>query len=178
MRLVPPSQAELAPQWEISEWLNHDPMTLMDLRGRVVVLHAFQMLCPGCVTHGVPQAQKIHEAFPDVAVVGLHTVFEHHDAMQPLSLRAFLHEFRVRFPVAVDEPGRDGPIPVTMRSFGMRGTPTLILIDREGRIRHHAFGRVDDMLVGSAVATLSSEARRAASEACDDQTCRIQTGSP
>lgn len=49
MRLIPQSQAELAPDWEISTWVNHDPIALAELRGRVVVLHAFQMLCPGCV---------------------------------------------------------------------------------------------------------------------------------
>ncbi len=54
---------------------------------QVVVLHAFQMLCPGCVLHGTPLAQRIHDQFraEDLTVIGLHSVFEHHDAMGPES---------------------------------------------------------------------------------------------
>lgn len=142
------------------QWFNQDaPLSLAALRGKVVVLHAFQMLCPGCVSHGIPQAQRIHDTFDEdeVAVVGLHTVFEHHAAMQPVSLAAFLHEYRVRFPVGVDAPGEGDPIPRTMHAYGMRGTPTLILIDRQGSLRQHAFGQASDLAVGAAIAQLLAE---------------------
>jgi peroxiredoxin len=151
-----------APEWSVREWFNapRGPQ-LADLRGRVVVLHAFQMLCPGCVQHGLPQAQRVHTAFAPhaVAVIGLHTVFEHHAAMTPVALAAFLHEWRVRFPVGVDAPGGDAqhPVPCTMRRYGLRGTPSLLLIDRRGDLRLHAFGAVDDLVVGAAVATLLAE---------------------
>ncbi len=135
---------------------------MTDLRGRVVVLHAFQMLCPACVHHGLPQAQRIHATFSaqDVAVIGLHTVFEHHAAMTPVSLQAFLHEYRIAFPVGVDDTATDPreSIPTTMQVYDMRGTPTLILIDRRGDLRHHGFGTEDDLAVGAAIATLVGEA--------------------
>ena len=56
-----------APPLQVAHWFNTPaPLTLDSLRGRVVVLHAFQMLCPGCVEHGIPQARRVHEAFaPD-----------------------------------------------------------------------------------------------------------------
>ena len=133
-------------------------MQLADLRGKVVVLHAFQMLCPACVRHGLPQAQRIHATFAahGVAEIGLHTVFEHHAAMTPVSLRVFLHEFRITFPVGVDAPGADArePIPVTMQAYGLQGTPSLVLIDRQGDLRHRAFGAEDDLALGAAIATL------------------------
>lgn len=148
-----------APPWTTCHWFNTpDALQLADLRGSVVVLHAFQMLCPACVHHGLPQAQRIHTTFAGqgVAVVGLHTVFEHHAAMTPVSLQAFLHEYRIDFPVGVDAPGTDTrhPIPVTMQTYGMQGTPTLVLIDRNGFARYHAFGAKDDLAVGAAIATL------------------------
>jgi peroxiredoxin len=157
----PPGPA--APAWTTSQWFNTDGATLAlsDLLGKVVVLHAFQMLCPGCVQHGLPQAQRIHAVFsPDeVVVIGLHTVFEHHAAMTPVSLEAFLHEYRIAFPVGVDAPSTDPrqPIPVTMQTYGLQGTPSLILIDRAGRVRHHAFGAEDDLAVGAAIAMLVAE---------------------
>ena len=156
----PPGRS--APPWTTCEWFNTgDTMQLADLRGKVVVLHAFQMLCPACVQHGLPQAQRVHATFASqgVAVIGLHTVFEHHAAMTPISLQAFLHEYRIAFPVGVDAPNADvrNPIPVTMQAYGMQGTPSLVLIDRNGHLRHHAFGAVDDLALGAAIATLIVE---------------------
>jgi peroxiredoxin len=162
--LTPPqfgleAAGQAAPEWSISQWFNSErALRLADLRGKVVLLHAFQMLCPACVHHGLPQAQRVRANFAaqDVAVIGLHTVFEHHAAMTPISLQAFLHEYRVAFPVGVDAPSTnpDDPIPVTMRTYGMQGTPSLLLIDRNGDLRHHAFGAEDDLALGAAIATL------------------------
>lgn len=154
---------EPAPPWATSQWFNHEGAALQPaaLRGRVVVLHAFQMLCPACVHHGLPQAQRIQAAFADhdVAVVGLHTVFEHHAAMTPVSLQAFLHENRIRFAVGVDDVAADAadPIPITMRRYGFQGTPSLVLIDRKGCVRRHAFGAEEDLAVGAAIAALLAE---------------------
>lgn len=152
-----------APPWTTREWFGiGDAIQLADLRGKVVVLHAFQMLCPACVHHGLPQAQRIHATFAasGVAVIGLHTVCEHHAAMTPVSLQAFLHEYRIAFPVGVDAPSADAsdPIPVTMQAYGMQGTPSLMLIDRNGHLRQHAFGAVEDLTLGAAIATLIAEA--------------------
>ncbi|MBD9478212.1 redoxin domain-containing protein [Pseudoxanthomonas sp. PXM02] len=151
-----------APPWQVDRWFNTPhAITLESLRGKVVVLEAFQMLCPGCVSHGLPQATRIHATFPhdQVAVVGLHTVFEHHAAMTPIALEAFLHEYRIAFPVGVDPPGTHGPIPRTMEAYAMRGTPTLILIDAQGRLRHQHFGQVSDLVLGAQIATLVHEAQ-------------------
>jgi hypothetical protein len=71
----------LAPPFVTDRWFNTpQPIALDQLRGKVVAMEAFQMLCPGCVAHGIPQAQRIHDTFSqeDVVVLGLHTVFEHH----------------------------------------------------------------------------------------------------
>jgi len=151
---------DIAPELSVSEWLNTDtPLTLAGLRGRPVLLHAFQMLCPGCVSHGTPQTQRAHDMFrnSDLQVIGLHTVFEHHAAMTPVSLKAFVHENRLTFPIGVDTPGQDTPIPATMAAYGMQGTPTLILIRRNGTVYHHGFGQQDDMAIGAMIAALLSE---------------------
>ncbi len=154
--------APLAPTWKTTEWLNTpESLSLERLRGQVVLLHAFQMLCPGCVARGIPQAQRVAELFAGapLVVIGLHTVFEHHDAMKVESLRAFLYEYRIRFPVGVDAPGLGGdPTPQTMRAYGMRGTPTTVLIDARGKLRQQVFGAHDDLLLGAELQTLLLEA--------------------
>jgi peroxiredoxin len=149
-----------APPLQVSEWLNTDtPITLDALRGRVVVLHAFQMLCPGCVAQGLPQAMRVHQLFPssEVVVLGLHTVFEHHDIMGPNALKVFLHEYRIAFPVAVDQPAKQHPVPATMQAYGLRGTPSLVVIDRSGRVRLNHMGHLDDLQLGALLGTLLSE---------------------
>ncbi len=154
-----------APDWRISEWLNtSQPSSLLQLRGKVVLVEAFQMLCPGCVSDGLPQAQRVHDMFghDDVAVVGLHSVFEHHAAQTLTALTAFLHEYRISFPVGVDMPGAADGIPQTMAAYQMRGTPTLVLIDRQGRRRFQHFGHVPDLRLGAEIMALVSEAPAAA----------------
>ena len=152
--------AGFAPPIDVAEWLNTPaPISLADLRGRVVVLHAFQMLCPGCVSHGLPQALRIREAFDprDVAVIGLHTVFEHHAVMTPDALRVFAHEYRLVFPIGIDRPSANDAVPCTMAAYGLRGTPSLLLIDRQGRLRLNHFGALDDLRAGALIAQLVAE---------------------
>jgi peroxiredoxin len=182
------SSFKLAPELIVDRWFNSaEAITLQSLRGRVVVLEAFQMLCPGCVSHGIPQVQRVQETFSrdDVVVLGLHSVFEHHSAMLPVSLEAFLHEYRVSFPVAVDRGDGSGT-PETMQAYEMRGTPTLILIDALGRLRQQWFGRPGDMLVGAEIMSLINERHSTAmltepgeqesAAGCNDSGCAIPQG--
>jgi len=64
-----------------------------------------------------------------------------------------LHEYGIGFPVAVDRPG-DGDIPETMKALGLRGTPSLVVLDRQGFMRINLFGRPGDMLVAAEIARL------------------------
>lgn len=151
---------ELAPALQVGEWLNtSEPISLEGLRGRVVVLHAFQMLCPGCVAQGIPQAQRIQAAFPahELAVIGLHTVFEHHAVMNAEALQVFAHEYGLSFPIGIDQPSARGHVPLTMQAYALRGTPSLVVVDRGGRIRLNHFGHLDDLRLGALLGQLIGE---------------------
>ena len=154
-----------APELLVQTWFNTDrPLLLSGLRGRVVVLAAFQVLCPNSIGGGIPQAQRIYETFEpkDVAVIGLHATFEHHDAFNSAVLKAFIHEYRLKFPITLDQPNPASPIPHTMERYKMRGTPSLVLIDRHGLVRKHAFGAVDDLRIGAEIGALTQEPASAA----------------
>ena len=149
-----------APELLVHSWFNTDrPLLLAGLRGRVVVLAAFQVLCPNSIACGIPQAQRIYETFApsDVALIGLHATFEHHDAFSSAVLQAFVHEYRLKFPIAIDQPNPAGPIPLTMERYKMRGTPSLVLIDRHGLVRKHTFGSVEDLRLGAEIGALVQE---------------------
>ena len=173
-----------APTLQVERWFNTDSeITLDDLAGKVVVIEAFQMLCPRCVSHGLPLARLIYDTFPreKVAVIGLHTVFEHHAAMAPVSLEAFLFEYKIPFPVGVDQPG-DTDLPQTMAAYSMRGTPSLILIDAQGNLRANYFGQVSELRIGAEIATLISEciateesmgSNESTGPGCDESGCSV-----
>ena len=177
-----------APPLQTSEWLNtNKPITLDALKGRVVLIEAFQMLCPGCVSHSLPQAKKAQRIFSesDLAIIGLHTVFEHYEAQGTrAALEAFLHEYRITFPVGIDVRDEGQRLPRTMQTYQMQGTPTTILIDKAGNIRKQKFGRDDDMLIGAEIMALVGEApdnlpdqmvdgSTGINSTCDDNGCTI-----
>jgi peroxiredoxin len=142
------------PEWQVSRWFNTPaPLRVADLRGRVVLIHAFQMLCPGCVSQAIPQALKVHRTFAaeQVAVIGLHTVFEHHAVMGPEALQVFIDEYRLPFPIGVDQPAARGGVPQTMGALQLRGTPSSLLLDAQGRVRLHHFGAIDDLALGALI---------------------------
>lgn len=149
------------PELSVQTWLNTNAqLSLERLRGKVIAVYAFQMLCPGCVQHSLPQAKNVHGFFnqDDLAVIGLHTVFEHHKANTKDVLEAFMYENRIVFPVGIDMPSDDGTsIPQTMKAYNMQGTPTLILIDRQGYLRKQKFGHQSDLVIGAEIMKLVEE---------------------
>ena len=157
---------ENPPELKVAQWFNaKEPLTLEKLKGRVVVLLAFQMNCPGSLRHSLPQVQRLAHAFNDdqVAVVALHTVFEDHDKMQPAALETFLEQEHIDIPVGVDQPNGT-ELPLTMDAYGMQGTPTLLLFDRQGRLRRHYLGAVDDVRLGAEIMALAIEDAKAPRE--------------
>ncbi len=168
---------------DASEWLNTpEPLRLSALRGRVVVVSAFQMLCRGCAEHSLPQAAKLHQAFAreDLVVIGLHSVFEHHAVMTPDALRAFVHEYRLGFPIAIDRPQSHSALPATMQAWGLRGTPSLMLFGRDGVLAYEHFGHLDDLRLGMVLGELLSHSApqatavpAAEADSPDAPVCRI-----
>ena len=77
--------------------------------------------------------------------------------MMPVSLEAFIHEYRLTFPIGVDQASENDPIPITMRRYQMRGTPSCVIIGRDDAIRHHGFGQEEDMALGAILGSLLAE---------------------
>jgi hypothetical protein len=60
------------------------------------------------------------------------------------------------FPVAKDKPN-GGDIPETMAAYEIQGTPTTLIFDRQGRLRRHYLGRVDDIRLAAEVMAFCME---------------------
>lgn len=131
---------------KVQKWLNAPDEYSLDVSAnKIKVIHAFQMLCPGCVYHGIPQTVELYNKLqgPDIDIVGLHTVFENHHAMVEESLKVFIKEWRLPFPVGIDQHINGRSLPETMREYQLQGTPTTIVIDQSGEVLVKYFGALD-----------------------------------
>ncbi len=148
-----------APEIAASDWLNTaEPLDFDKLKGRAVALYAFQQKCQGCLELSLPQAKEVWETFSrdDVAVIGLHCPFESSSRSDKAALESFLLRQGIRFPVAMDADG-DGWEPRTFARYSMQGTPTLVLIGRNGTRRLQRMGHVPDLKLGAALQELIDE---------------------
>jgi thiol-disulfide isomerase/thioredoxin len=122
--------------WEVRDWINSEPLTLEELRGKVVLVRWWTAPgCPFCEA-SAPAINEFSQRYRDrgLVVVG----FYHHKSQTPLSVADVKEQVRklgFAFPVAID------PNWTTLRRWWLdkhdRGwTSVTILLDRRGVIRH------------------------------------------
>lgn len=141
----------------VEKWVNAPEGYNFDVHeDSIKVIHAFQMLCPGCVYRGIPQTHELYNRFnsEDVKVIGLHSVFENHEAMKPHALEVFISEWRLPFPVAIDKRLEGEWMPETMKSYHLQGTPSLIIIDHLGEIQLCHFGHLEQEKIENLIINL------------------------
>lgn len=176
-------QTFLVPELAVSHWFNtRQPLSLPGLRGKSGWIHALQLLGPGCGSDAIPQLRRVEKIFGhNQQIIGLHTVFEHHAVMSPVTLEAFLQEYRITTPVGIDLAGASADVPLTMQRYGFRGTPSSVLIGRDGSIIQGTFGVEDDIALGARIAKAhassnpnqTTDATQDGSPACADERCEI-----
>ena len=115
-----------APEWEAKD-LDGKAHRLADYRGKVVVLDFWYRGCGWCM-HAMPQVNRLSETFRDepVAVLGMTIDEKDEDA------RVVVEAMNLKYP-AIKATG----IP---EKYGVRGYPTLFVIDKEGKIREMHVG--------------------------------------
>lgn len=150
---------ESPPEFTAARWLNADKkISLKDFRGKVVIVAVCQITCPGSVKYGLPQAMRVRKAFTtdEVAVIGLQMTFEKFDEQSADKVQAFLIESGIDIPVAYDKPNGED-LPQTMKDYELQGTPAILVFDRQGRLRRHYLGAVDDLRIGAEIMGLLME---------------------
>ncbi len=114
---------ERKPASELSgEWLVPPPVRLRDLRGQPVVVNFWASWCVPC-REEAPELARFHREMHERApLVGVDFQDRESDA------RAFIREFRWRFPNVRDPHGK------LANGYGVVGLPTTFIIDGDGRI--------------------------------------------
>jgi hypothetical protein len=69
---------ELAPDLEVTEWVQGEPSNISLQKGKVIILKVFQVNCPGCFSTGFPEILDALQKFNKEPVIfwGLATAFE------------------------------------------------------------------------------------------------------
>jgi thiol-disulfide isomerase/thioredoxin len=122
-------QRQAAPELEGGVgWLNTDkPVTLKDLRGRIVVLDFWTLCCINCI-HTLPDLARIEAQYPNVVVViGVHSPKFENEKKTSSIFKAILR-YEIGHPVVNDADHK------IWRAYGVRSWPTLGLIDPDGNI--------------------------------------------
>ena len=99
-------------------------LTLADFKGRALVLNYWATWCAPCVEE-MPALDKLHAS---LAGEGIEVVAISVDRGGMRQVAPFFEVNALKnLPVYLDPPG------ASMRAFGLRGLPTTIVIDRQGR---------------------------------------------
>ena len=63
---------------EVEEWLGGPSTNISNELGRPILIKVFQVNCPGCFTHGIPEVLEVRQKFIDTPLLvwGLATAFE------------------------------------------------------------------------------------------------------
>jgi thiol-disulfide isomerase/thioredoxin len=129
------SQFKLAPELtNVNGYINSEPITLADLRGKVVLVDFWTYSCINCI-RTIPYLNAWYEKYADngLVIVGVHTPeFEFEKDYN--NVKAAVEKFDIKYPVAQDnEKG-------TWDAYENRYWPRKYLIDNEGYIRYDHIG--------------------------------------
>ena len=115
-------------------WLNSPPLTLAQLKGKVVVVDFWTYSCINCL-RSIPYVRAWAQKYKDqgLVVIGVHApefAFE----KDVKNVRKAVADLKIGYPVAVDNNY------AIWRAFGNQYWPAHYFIDANGQVRHHHFG--------------------------------------
>lgn len=136
-----------APNWDVKEWINSEPLYLPRMRGKVIVLEFFQMDCDLCEDFTIPVLKRWNRNFSaeikhgKLVFISIHSVPELSLYQTEPRLRRFLQARRIRHAVAIDRNKYGHEIPQTMFRYKIKDLPVMVFIDKRGDVRFRRTGR-------------------------------------
>lgn len=124
------------PPWQVASWVNTQPLTLGDLRGKVVVVRFWTDTCPFCRA-SMPALQTLSQelAHQPVVFVGLHHAKPRGRAGAWDTARATAAQWGITFPLGQDADW------ATLRSWWLdtgdrRATSSTLVLGKDGKVIH------------------------------------------
>ena len=134
------SESKSAPEFAAGAWINSEPLTLKDLRGRVVLIDFWTFGCYNC-RNTLPYLNRWHEDYKDkgLTIVGVHSPeFEREKRVE--TLRQQVASLGIKYPVVTDNDY------ATWNAYNVNAWPTVFLLDKAGKVRsmHVGEGAYDE----------------------------------
>jgi thiol-disulfide isomerase/thioredoxin len=119
------------------QWLNSPPLTVQDLRGKVVLVDFWTYSCINCL-RSLPYVKAWAQKYKDqgLVVIGVHApefAFERNID----NVKKAVHDLGVDYPVAIDNNY------AIWRALNNQYWPAHYFVDAKGQIRYHHFGEGD-----------------------------------
>lgn len=118
----------------ITGWVNTDPFTLEQLRGKVILIDFWTYSCINCI-RTFPYLKDWYAKYKDKGfiIVGVHTPeFEFEKNIN--NVKDAAQRFGLQYPIAIDSNFK------TWQNFNNRFWPAHFLVDQEGFVRSFHFG--------------------------------------
>src|SRR3989339_721190 len=138
-----------------ASWFNvSKPLTLADLKGKVVLLDFWTYCCINCM-HIIPDLKKLETKYSkELVVIGVHSA-KFQNEREAENIRQAILRYGIEHPVI-----NDSNLAI-WQAYGARAWPTLVLIDPEGNIVGSDTGEghyeILDKLIGKLVSEFRSK---------------------
>jgi len=125
------------------QWFNSRPLTLEQLKGKVVLVNLWVYSCVNC-HNSLPTLKDWYAKYAaqGLEIVGVHTP-EFESDKDPASVRADLLENGVTWPVVQDNASQ------TWRAFENQFWPAFYFVDRKGKVRSFHAGEISSRFPGA-----------------------------
>jgi cytochrome c biogenesis protein CcdA/thiol-disulfide isomerase/thioredoxin len=132
--LILPVEGSLPSLQGLGPWINSHPLSMKDLKGKVVVIDFWTYSCINCI-RSIPYIRGWYERYRDdgLVVIGVHApefAFERN----PENVIQAVQDFGIRYPVALDNDY------VVWKALTNNYWPAHYFFDAQGRQRYHHFG--------------------------------------
>lgn len=147
-----PGTGRPAPEFTgIEQWLNSEPLSMRQLRGKVVLVDFWTYDCINCI-NTLPYVKEWHRKYKDqgLVVVGVHTP-EYAFERSTENVRSAIKRFDIRYPVAQDNRF------ATWSAYNNRYWPAVYLIDKKGQVVYSHFGEGQYAQTEAAIKTLLAQ---------------------
>lgn len=118
----------------ITDWINSEPLTLAELRGKVVLVHFWTFGCYNCA-NTLPSVTSWDASYRDrgLVIIGVHAPEFGYERDKANVIEA-AERFGIMYPIAQDNDF------ATWKAYDNHYWPALYLIDAQGRIRYTHIG--------------------------------------
>ncbi len=132
--LIAAAKARTAPELGDGQWINSEPQKIKNLRGQVVYIEFWTFSCYNCL-NTLPTVKRFDEKYRDkgLTIIGVQSP-EFEREKDIATITRSVNKLGVKYPVVTDNEMK------TWDAYRVNAWPTIVILDKEGRIRYRHVG--------------------------------------